>query len=263
VIGGVLGIPPERTAGFRDWAEDFFRLSGATDVPEEEAAVRWRRMYGWDQFIRGFVAERRAEPQNDLTSDMIQAQTDDGQPAFTDDELIANILGIVAAGADTTTILITHLVYLLSGHPEQWEELKADRSLIPKAVEETMRLLGPVRGLRRTTTTDVELGGVRIPKGETLYLHVASASRDAEVFEDPERFDIHRANATKHLGFGIWTHFCIGAPLARLEARLAIAVLADRIPDMRLVDGDAGLEYTDNMVLPSPLGLEVAWGRNA
>jgi cytochrome P450 len=258
VVSGILGIPSDLTDGFRDWAEDFFRLSGATEIPEEEAVVRWRRMYEWDQFIRGFVTERRTHPQDDLTSDLIQAQTDDGSPALSDDELLANILGIVAAGADTTTILISHAIYLLLRHPEQWRELVADVSLAPRAVEEVMRLMGPVRGLRRTTMDVVELGGVTIPKGSTLYLHVGSASRDEQVFEDAERFDIHRENASKHLGFGIWTHFCIGAPLARLEARVVLECVAERIPDITLA-GQGELEYTQTMVLPSPLRLNVNW----
>lgn len=260
VVSGILGVPPERTEGFRDWAEDFFRLSGATEIPEQEAIVRWRRMYQWDQFIRSFVAERRANPQADLTSDLILAKSDDGAPSLTDDELLANILGIVAAGADTTTILLTHAVYLLMRNPEQWNELVADPSLAPRAIEETMRLMGPVRGLRRTVTKDVELGGTELPKGSVLYLHVGSASRDEAVFEEPERFDLHRENASKHLGFGIWTHFCIGAPLARLEGRVVLECLADRIPDLRLVDPDAALQYTENMVLPSPREMQVRWG---
>ena len=259
VISRVLGIPDDRTGGFRDWAEDFFRLSGATTIPEDEATVRWRRMYEWDQFIRGFIAERRAEPQADLTSDLINATGDSGEKQLTDDELLANILGIVAAGADTTTILITHTVFLLLRHRERWEEVEADRSLVANAVEETMRLMGPVRGLRRTTTAPVELGGVELPVGSTLYLHVGSASRDEDVFADGGHFDLHRDNSSKHLGFGIWTHFCIGAPLARLEGRTALDTLLDRLPSLRLADDEALLDYTDNMVLPSPRRLDVEW----
>jgi cytochrome P450 len=259
VISRVLGIPEDRTGDFRDWAEDFFRLSGATSIPEEEAVVRWRRMYQWDQLIRSFIAERRAEPQHDLTSDLIHATADDGDASLTDDELLANILGIVAAGADTTTILITHMVYLLLRRRESWEEVRGDRSLIPNAVEETMRLMGPVRGLRRTTTAAVELGGVSLPKGATLYLHVGSASRDESLFENPETFDLHRKNSAKHLGFGIWTHFCIGAPLARLEARVSLDRLLDRLPHMRLAESQGELEYSENMVLPSPRRLQVTW----
>ncbi|MGH2938427.1 MAG: cytochrome P450 [Solirubrobacterales bacterium] len=259
VISGILGIPAEKTGGFREWAEDFFRLSGATSIPEDEAEVRWHRMYQWDQFIRAFVAERREDPQDDLTSALIHAKGDSGDPSLTDDEVLANILGIVAAGADTTTILITHLVYLLLRHRERWEEVLGDRDLIPRAVEETMRLMGPVRGLRRTTTAPVELGGVKLQTGSVLYLHVGSASRDADVFEASDHFDLHRENANKHLGFGIWTHFCIGAPLARLEARVALDTLLDRLPGLRLPDTAVLIDYSDNMVLPSPRKLEVEW----
>lgn len=259
VVSGILGVPPERTEGFRDWAEDFFRLSGATEIPEQEAVLRWRRMYQWDQFIRSFVAQRRAHPQADLTSDLILAKSDDGSPSLTDDELLANILGIVAAGADTTTILLTHAVYLLMRNRGQWRELIEDPSLAPRVIEETMRLMGPVRGLRRTVTKDVELGGVQLREGAVLYLHVGSASRDEAVFEEPERFDIHRENSSKHLGFGIWTHFCIGAPLARLEGRVVLECLAERMPDLALADEQAEIRYSENMVLPSPRELQVKW----
>jgi cytochrome P450 len=260
VISRILGVPPESTGGFQDWADDFFRLTGATDVPDEESIPRWRRIYEWDAFIREFIASRRAEPQTDLVSDLIRAQSEDDGPSLTDEELLANILGIVAAGADTTKVLITHIVYLLLNHRERWEDVRADRSLVPRAVEETMRLMGPVRGIRRTTTAPVRLGGVDVPVGATIYLHVGSASRDGAIFEDPERFDLHRTNTSKHLGFGIWTHFCLGAPLARLEARIALETLLDRLPTVRLAEGQGRLEYTDNMVLPSPRHLHVAWG---
>jgi cytochrome P450 len=119
--------------------------------------------------------------------------------------------------------------------------------------------MGPVRGLRRRTTCDVELGGVKIPEGSVLYIHIGSGSRDEAVFDDPNTFDLHRHNKSKHLGFGIWTHFCIGAPLARLEARIALNVIIDRLPDLRLAPRQGPLDYLDNMVLPSVREFWVAW----
>jgi cytochrome P450 len=258
VISRILGVPAASTGGFQDWAEDFFRLTGATDIPDEESIPRWRRIYQWDKFIREFVGSRRAQPQADLVSDLIRAQSDDG-PSLSDAELLANILGIVAAGADTTKVWITHIVYLLLNHRERWEQVSADRSLIPRAVEEAMRLMGPVRGLRRRTTAPVTLGGVDLPVGATIYMHVGSANRDGSMFVNPEKFDLQRTNTSKHLGFGIWTHFCLGAPLARLEARVALETLIDRLPTLRLAEGQGRLKYTDNMVLPSPRHLHVAW----
>lgn len=259
VVSGMLGMPLSTADVWRQWSDDWFALTGATNLPEQEAIERWGRLLDFDQLLREFVEERRREPRDDLASDMIHAKLDDGSPSMTDDEALANIVGVVLAGADTTTILITHLVYLLLRHPGELDKVRADRELIPAAVEETMRLMGPVRGVNRTTTTDVELGGVSIPKGSKLYVHLGSASRDETVFGDPDSFRLDRQDVGKHLGFGIWTHFCIGAPLARLEAKIALESLLDRLPELRLADERAQLDYIDNMILPSVRDLRVAW----
>jgi cytochrome P450 len=259
VVSGMLGMPLDTADVWRQWSDDWFALTGATNLPEKEAIERWSRLLDFDELLRTFVEERRREPKDDLASDMIHEKLDDGTPSMSDDEALANIVGVVLAGADTTTILITHVVYMLLTNPDALARVKADRTLIPKAVEETMRLMGPVRGVNRTTTTDVELGGVKIPKGSKLYVHLGSAGRDEDVFDDPNSFNLDRPNVNKHLGFGIWAHFCIGAPLARLEAKIALECLLDRLPDLRLAEAGEELDYIDNMILPSVRAMRVAW----
>jgi cytochrome P450 len=261
VVSGILGMLPEADETWRRWSDDWFRLTGATEenIPHAELVERFSRMIDFDEYLKEFVAKRRRSPREDLASDLIHARTDDGQPSMTDGEALANIMGVVLAGADTTAILLSHILYNLLEDRSRWEAVRQNRELVTHAVEETMRLMGPVRGLRRTTMRDVELGGVRIPKGSTLYIHIGSGSRDEQVFDDPNTFDLHRSNKNKHLGFGIWTHFCIGAPLARLEARVALNVLLDRVPDIRIAPRQGRLDYLDNMVLPSVREFWVAW----
>ncbi len=260
VIAHVLGIPPAQAGAFHRWTEAFFRLSsGATELPEDEALERWSELLACERYLRDFIDQRRQEPTEDLTSDLVRLTDAGGDSSLTEDELLANIIGFVTAGSDTSSILMAHAVYLLLTHPDDWEAVKADPSLVPNAVEETLRIMGSVRGLRRTTTTAVTLGGARIPKGARVYIHLASANRDRGVFEDPDRYDLARRDVRKHLGFGVGAHFCIGASLARLEARVALERLIARVPNLRLAEQQQTLEYLPGMVAPLLRGLRVEW----
>jgi cytochrome P450 len=179
---------------------------------------------------------------------------------MSDKELLATIIGMHSAGSDTTANLIAQMVYrLLRDDRRLWDEVVADRSLIPNAVEETMRFMGPVRGVVRLVKEDVQIRGVEIPAGSRIYLSLASANYDEDKFEDSHSFDVTRANSKEHLGFGLRTHFCIGSPLARLEARIALERLADRLPDLRLADPAQELEYTPSLILPGVHHLDVVW----
>ena len=230
------------------------------DTPEERLE-RWRRTADFDRYIRAFVEERRANPQDDLTSSLVHATSDDGDPSLSTFEVICVLAGIVAAGSDTTSVLLCEAVYQLLTHPDTWERVKADRSLIPRAIEETLRLRNPVRGLRRVAKCPIEIGGARISEGAAMYVHVGSANHDKTIFDRPDEFDIDRSNLTEHVAFGKWTHFCLGAPLARLEARVALECLIDRLPDMRLAERErGGLEYIPNAILPGVRHLDIAWG---
>lgn len=260
VIAEVLGLEPQHAPAMKQWTDDWFQIWLGDDTPEVRAQ-RWRRTIEFDRFIRAFVESRRAEPRDDLTSDLVHAVSEDGEPSLSTFEVICVIAGIVAAGSDTTSILLAHATWLLLTHPQVWERVKADQSLVPKVVEETLRLRNPVRGLRRVTTCPVSLGGAEIPADATLYVHVGSANRDERVFDRADEFDIDRPDLSEHVGFGKWTHFCLGAPLARLEARIALECLIERLPQMRLRDDEREhLDYVPNAVVPAVRHLNVLLG---
>jgi len=259
VVADITGAPLELADDFVMWGHDYFALvEGApplTPERERDIAERGKRMLAW---MREFVEERRRDPQPDLTSGLIHATTDDDEPALTTDEVIGVLNSNLVAGVETSSIFMPLLVRELLSRPGLWEEVKQDRSVIPNTIDEGLRYWAPARTNMRSVTEDSVVGGVEIPKGSKVLIATASADRDPEVFDDPERFDIHRANANKHLSFGRYAHMCIGAPLARLEARIAIEALADRIPDVRLVEGQSE-EWIPHMILPRFQSLQLVW----
>lgn len=258
VLMRVLGLEDTDVPRMKQWVGDWLGIWLGDDDPAETRR-RWERTVEFDRFIRTFVEDRRVNPRGDLTSDLIAAVEADGSQ-MTQSEVVGTVATIVAAGTDTTSILLTYAVWLMLREPRHWERAKAEPAYIPRVVEETLRLRNPVRGLRRVTTRPVTLGGVDIPADASLYMHVGSANRDEAVFEDPETFNPERPNLSDHVGFGKWTHFCLGAPLARVEARVALECLVERLPDLRLVDPDQGLDYVVNAVVPAPRSLPVRWG---
>jgi cytochrome P450 len=257
VIADILGQPPDAAAKFRRWTDALFQAIATTDQPEDVARRLWTDLLEFEAYVRAAIEEKRANPGDDLVSALISAESEDGAVRLTDEEILGNVIGFVVAGTDTTSILISHVVFLLLEDRERWQAVLADRSLVPSAVEETLRFLPPVRGLLRVVRRDTEVGGVQIPEGARIYWVIASANRDEEAFEDPDTFDVRRNNP-HHLGLSALKHFCVGAPLARLETQVAIERLLDRIPDMRL--DQPGLEHVPNFVSPSPTGLRVSWG---
>jgi cytochrome P450 len=169
--------------------------------------------------------------------------------------LIASILN---AGTATTANFLPLMLRELLRHPDQWNAVKANAELVPTAVEESLRLVTPVRGVRRTATRRATVGGVRIPEGAELYVHYGAAQRDPEVFDDPDGFDIRRENLKKHFAFGRWTHMCLGAPLARLEATVMLECLIDRIPNIRLVEPQPE-RWIPNLLTPAFGTLLLEW----
>lgn len=258
-IAKVVGAPAEDAPIFSRGVNAILTLTGSFDAPEAERADAWRGIFGFEDYIRNLIDERRRSPQEDLTSDFIQARSDDGSPAMDDTEVMWNVFNIVGAGTDSTGVLLGHTIHLLLSQPESWQRICADPSLIPNMIEEALRARSPVRGLLRKTTRGVEIAGVSIPAGALVYTHLASANHDEAVFDKGREFDICRANARRHLGFGSRIHACIGAPLARLEARIAIETLAARLPDLTLDEASRELEYRPNLLLPAIVSLRAQW----
>ena len=182
-------------------------------------------------FVRELIAEKRKRPADDILTGLIEAE-EDGEK-LSEDELAAMVFLIIIAGHETTYNLITNAVYTLLTHPDQLRRLRDDPSLIDTAIEEVMRFNGPVHSSKpEYATEELTIGGVAIPKGSIVLPLLGSANRDEAVFADADIFDIGRT-PNRHLGFGIGVHYCLGAPLARMETKIALLALLERNPNLR------------------------------
>ena len=192
----------------------------------------------WDlpksvKFVRDLIERKRSDPQDDILTGLIQA-TDDAGDKLSEDELIAMVFLLIVAGHETTVHLITNAVVTLLTHPQQFAQLKANPDLMDTAIEEILRYNGPIHGTKLAyATEDVKLHGVTIPKGAPVMPLLGAANFDPEFFDNPDQFDITRS-PNQHLGFGKGIHYCLGAPLARIETKIALQTLFERFPDMRL-----------------------------
>jgi cytochrome P450 len=232
VIAHVLGVEPERRTEFRAWSEAVILSLNPFRTPEQAARAEWGSAQLTAYFTQ-LMAARRASPQEDLISDMVKLQAD-GAP-LSDDEVRVNLSALLVGGNLTTTDLIGNGVWLLLTHPKEWRKLTADPALASSAVEEILRFEGPVAITSRVTEATREVCGREIPAGQLLITSLHGANRDPEVFEYPDNFDITRKRAP-HVAFGGGAHICIGAPLARLEAKRVLHRLAERFPGLRLTD---------------------------
>ena len=225
VVGRMIGIPSERIGYFRHLTDQFLPLgqSGATDALAEVAAS----IYG---MFGEVVAARREDPGDDLISALIALQS---EGSLSDEELLGFCFLLVGGGNDTTTHLIANGWVLLQDNPGQLALLQADRSLLPNAIEEMLRMEPPAENHARHVSRDVELHGTTIPAGARVQILWGAANLDEREFPDPDTFDITR-QATRHLAFGFGPHYCLGAALARLEAQIAFEALLDRLGSSKL-----------------------------
>ena len=249
VIASILGVDHDRLVEFRSWSEGIIQSLNPFRNPEQASAMDIARE-AMNRYFDDLIAERRARPRDDLISDMARLQAEGAQ--LSDTELRINLSALLVGGNLTTTDLIGNGVRLLLTHPDELAKLKADPKLAGAAVEEVLRFDPPVDSTGRVASADVEVAGCPVAAGQSMSFHLRAANRDPEVFDDPDRFDITRKHRP-HVAFGGGAHICIGAPLARLEAQVALVKLFQRFPDLRLAAPDAPLVWRR---LPFFRGLE-------
>jgi cytochrome P450 len=247
VICEMLGMPAQDQATFRSWTNVLVSAAGPETIAPAAASMA---EYFWQ-----LIQAKRAQPGDDLVSALIEA-TDAGQ-RLDEGELMATLFLMIVAGHETTVNLIANGVLAFLRHPEQLALVRERPELLPNAIEEILRFDGSVTvATHRAVTEDVEIGGVTIPAGEIALIGLSSANRDSCQFADADTFDITRPTAG-HLGFGHGVHYCLGAPLARLEGEIAFRKLFERFPNMRLAVAYDELAFRPSVLFHGPAALPV------
>lgn len=247
IIARALGVGDDDLATFKRWSDDLVMPVGNVSPSVGQVRAYLVSSTEFTDYFADMLARRKAEPEDDIISDVAAAEVD-GAP-LTEAEMLSMLQQFLVAGNETTTKLLTNLVLHLATEDGLEERLRADPATIEAFVEEGLRYEAPVGGLFRRAKVDCEIGGVPVAAGDHVWVLYAAANRDGDRFPDPDRFDIDRADVGDHLSFGHGEHFCIGAGLARSEARIAVERILARTENLRLAPDHPDFSYEDTFVL--------------
>jgi cytochrome P450 len=238
------------------WTANRMSFTWGNPSDDEQVDIAENMLRYW-RYCRAFVASRQSKRADDLTSELLDAHEADPQE-LTYREVESIIYGLSFAGHEIVSNYMSNTLLCLLPRREDWAAIGNDPSLIPNALEEVLRFESPQTSWRRITNTDTTIGDVKIPAGTQVFLSLAAANRQQDLFDSPDTFDIARKNARKHISFGQGIHFCLGARMARVEAAIAIEALAKRMPRLRLVENQS-LDYSPNITFRGPSRLYVQW----
>lgn len=256
VVTSLVGIPGEDVPMIKRWVEGNMALKwGRLGPADQLIAAQGRRDYY--HYLHRFVTTRRSAHEQDFVAALV-AHSEQSDDPLTEPEMVGQISSLMSAGHETTANFLTLALDTYLSRPGVWESLISDPSAIATAVEETLRLNGPVQSVWRTTTRDATVGGVQIPTGARLSAVTASANRDEAIFEHAAEFDAERRDARKHIAFGRGIHSCAGSNLARMEIRIALEILGARLPGLRRMQ-DGPLVFSPSALQRAPKELHLAW----
>ena len=256
----LLGIPEQEFERVKKWAAPTTLFSWGRPTEAEQNHMADMLGEYW-QYAKAHIERLKQNPGDDVVSLACRGQAEKG--LWTDDELITMVINFTFAGHDTTCNSAANAFHLLLKHPESWQALVADPSLIPNAIEECIRFGPAVISHRRRAVNDINIGGADIRRGDKVLMYFAAANRDEAAFEDGEKFDILRKGAGRHLTFGFGMHSCLGSPLARLELRVMLEELASRLPHMSIAPDQTFTYLPINSTMRGPSQVLVQWDPTA
>jgi cytochrome P450 len=250
----LIGVPVEMIEQVKAWAGSRTAITWG-DLSDEEQVPHAENLVAYWRYCRQLVADAKIAPGDNLVSDMVRFQTEGDE--ITDHEIASFLYSLLFAGHETTTTLISNAVRELLAN-DQFARVRDEPELIPGAIDEVLRISGSIIAWRRHAEKDGEIDGVAIPAGSKVLLLMGAANRDPAVFPDPDTFDITRGNARAHLSFGYGIHYCIGNMLGKLQTRIAVEELSQRLPHLRL-EPDAQIAFGDNLSFRVPIAVPVLW----
>lgn len=259
VIAGALGVSDGDLPTFKQWSDNLAASIGNDDLSREQVFELVRSQSAFAEYFDRKITDRRASPRDDLISDVVHA-TIDGD-SLHQDEMLTMFVQFLVAGNETTTTHLAATVKLLLADPELMVRCRADLSLVPALIEESLRVESPIVGLYRTASKDTEVGGVAVPKGAHLLMCYAAGNRDAAQFERPDTIDLERSGSGGHLAFGQGPHFCLGSALARAESRIGLTTLLTRLSDIRLEPHAPPVDYGSSYILRGPKRLDLLFDK--